>query len=128
MKSIKILISVALLISLTSLNSEASDVSHFKGQPSPDLHSALCNLQKFDAQLKTITSKPLSPNAMAKIHQLTYTLEVAVQRVQTELATAAVELEKVHKGSETMSEEKVKNSAQKYLAVTQALTANLTCR
>jgi hypothetical protein len=128
MKNIKAITSMALLISLISLKSAASEVNHFKGMPSPDLQSALCNLQKFDTQLKSITSKPLTANDMAEIHQLTYTLEVALQKVQQELTVAAEELEKVHKGSETMAKEKVKKSAIEYLARTAKLTKAPSCQ
>ncbi len=127
LKKLNTLVISALTILSISANSHAGDVDHFKGKASPDLQSALCNLQKYDAVLKAMTSKPLTANDMAEIHQLTYTLEVAVQRVQAELAVAAEDLEKVHKSSETMGKDKVKQAAEKYLAVTEKLTQNLTC-
>jgi hypothetical protein len=64
---------------------------------------------------------------MAEIHQLTYTLEVAVQKVQTELVIAAEELEHAHKGSEVMANEKVKKGAKAYLSRTKLLTSDLSC-
>lgn len=127
MKMIKKITIATLFMSSISLNAQAADVDHFKGTPSPDLHTALCNLQTFDTRLKTMTSKPLTANDMAEIHQLTYTLEVALQKVQQELVIAAEELEKVHKGSEVMGKDKVKQAANQYLAITQKLTANLSC-
>ncbi|MCF2948000.1 hypothetical protein L0668_07770 [Paraglaciecola aquimarina] len=117
----------SLLLASISFTIFATDVDHFKGTPSPDLKSALCNLQKFDNTLKTITDKPLSANDMVQIHQLTYTLEVALQKVQQELKVAAEELEKVHKGSEVVSKEQVNTAAKKYLSKTQVLTSNLNC-
>lgn len=118
----------ALLATFFSSVLFATDVDHFKGQPSADLQSALCNLQQFDSKLKAITSKSdITPTDMANIHQLTYTLEVAVQKVQSELQTAADELEKVHKGSEAMDSDKVKQAGQKYLSRTKLLTSNLDC-
>lgn len=107
----------------------ATDVDHFKGQPSTDLKSALCNLQKFDKKLKVVTKQtPITASDMAKIHQLTYTLEVAIQKVQQELEIAAEELEKVHKGSESMNSQQVKTAAEKYLNRTQLLTSKLNCQ
>lgn len=111
-----------------TFQSMATDVDHFKGQASPDLKSALCNLQQFDQKLAKVTNgKALTGTEMAEIHQLTYTLEVAVQKVQAEMAIAAEELEKVHKGSEVMASEKVKKSTEDYLTRTQLLTSPLKC-
>lgn len=118
----------ALLATFFSTVLFATNVDHFKGQPSADLKSAICNLQKFDKKLKEVTKQtPITASDMAKIHQLTYTLEVALQKVQQELQTAAVELEKVHKGSESMDNLQVKTAAEKYLNITQLLTLNLSC-
>lgn len=126
MKKLAILAALAATLSTTAL---AADVDHFKGKPSPDLKSALCNLKEFDAKLKMATTgKKLTPEQMAEVHQLTYTLEVAIQRVQSELAIVAEELEKAHKGSEVMANEKVKKGANEYLARTKLLTSNLECK
>lgn len=126
MKKLAIL---ATLVAAVSANTMAADVDHFKGKSSPDLKSALCNLKEFDAKLKIATTgKKLTPEQMAEVHQLTYTLEVAVQKVQAELAIVAEELEKAHKGSEVMANEKVKKGAHEYLTRTKLLTTSLECK
>lgn len=118
----------AAVFAAVSTNALAVDVDHFKGKPSPDLKSALCNLQEFDKKLKMATTgDKLTPEQMAEVHQLTYTLEVAVQKVQAELVIVAEELEKAHKGSEVMANEKVKKGAKEYLARTKLLTSKLSC-
>ncbi len=120
---------LAAVAATISTNAMAVDVDHFKGKPSPDLKSALCNLQEFDKKLKMATTgDKLTPQQMADVHQLTYTLEVAVQKLQSELVIVAEELEKAHKGSEVMANEKVKNGAKEYLARTKLLTSKLTCK
>ncbi|NVK24971.1 MAG: hypothetical protein HWE10_08585 [Gammaproteobacteria bacterium] len=120
--------SVLFAIALLTNTAQATDVDHFKGKASPDLKSALCNLQEFDKHLKAATTgKKLSPEQMAKVHKLTYTLEVAVQRVQAELEIVAEELEHAHKGSEVMDNDKVKSGAAAYLARTKLLTSALNC-
>lgn len=120
---------IAALATAISTNATAADVDHFKGKASPDLKSALCNLKEFDAKLKLATTgNKLTPEQMAEVHQLTYTLEVAVQRVQSELVIVAEELENAHKGSEVMANEKVKKGAQAYLARTKLLTSDLECK
>jgi len=106
----------------------ATDVDHFKGTPSPDLKTALCNLKTFDQKLKAATTgETLTPEQMAEVHELTYTLEVAVQRVQSELEIVAEELENAHKGSEVMDNAKVKSGAYQYLLRTKLLTSDLSC-
>jgi len=119
---------LAALFAALSHHAIAEDVAHFKGKPSPDLKSALCNLQEFDKKLKLATTgKKLTAEQMAEVHQLTYTLEVAVQKIQSELVIVAEELENAHKGSEVMANDKVKNGAKEYLSRTSLLTSNLTC-
>lgn len=117
------------LLMLISSSAIAVDVDHFKGKASPDLKSALCNLKEFDKKLAAATTgDKLTPTQMAEVHQLTYTLEVAVQRLQSELVVVAEELEKAHKGSEVMANDKVKKGAQAYLARTKLLTSDLRCQ
>lgn len=124
----KLLAASSLMALIISSNVFATEINHFKGTPSPDLKSALCNLQTFDkALLKATTGEKLTPEQMAKVHELTYTLEVAVQRVQSELVIVAEELENAHKGSEVMDNKKVKSGAKAYLARTKLLTSDLKC-
>lgn len=125
----KFLATSSLMALIISSSVAATEINHFKGTPSPDLKTALCNLQTFDKQLLAATTgKKLTPEQMAEVHQLTYTLEVAVQRVQSELAIVAEELENAHKGSEVMNNDKVKSGAMEYLARTKLLTSDLNCK
>ena len=126
MKTITI---ASLLVALASFNIQATDVDHFKGAASPDLQSALCNLKKFDKKMaKLVKKQEMKMEDLAEIHELTYTLEVAVQRVQSEMNVVAEELEKAHKGSEVLAEAKVKKAAKEYLDRTKLLTSKLPCK
>lgn len=119
----------SLMVVVSSFSVQAADVDHFKGAASPDLQSALCNLQKFDKKMaKLVGKKKMEMEDLAEIHELTYTLEVAVQRVQSEMNVVAEELEKAHKGSEVLAEAKVKKAAKEYLDRTKLLTSKLACK
>ena len=120
---------VALLVSFMSTPLLATDVDHYKGKPSPDLKSALCNLQSHDADFKAmIGNDPMKVEDLAKLHQMTYTMEVALQKVQQELVKAAESLEKVHKASEVLAGDNVKVTAPDYLNITQLLTSGVECK
>ncbi|RUO62243.1 DUF6746 family protein [Pseudidiomarina insulisalsae] len=92
---------------------------HFKGQPAKNLDQALFNLANFNAKLAEILAKDeLSPSDMATIHQLSYTLENALQRLDEEVDELQVVLEEVHLASESMDYDTVKNQGKTYLDTT----------
>lgn len=92
---------------------------HFKGQPAKNLEQALFNLANFNAKLEDIMTKDeLTPNDMATIHQLSYTLENALQRLDEEVDTMQEVLEEVHLASESMDYETVQKQGKVYLEST----------
>ena len=92
---------------------------HFKGQPAKNLDQALFNLANFNAKLEDIMAKDeLTPNDMATIHQLSYTLENALQRLDEEVDTMQEVLEEVHLASESMDYETVQKQGKVYLEST----------
>ncbi|KMT63967.1 DUF6746 family protein [Catenovulum maritimum] len=122
-------LTTALLGVLISLNTSASEVAHFKAKPVTDLSSALCNLKQYDQQLRRLTSKTkMTFSDSAQVHELTYTLEVALQKVKDEVSRAAAELEKSHKASEVANFSLVKQASAEYLKVTKVLTTPLNCK
>ncbi len=103
--------------------------SHFPSLEAPTTSAALCNLATFNEKLQAIaTKKELSPEDMVKVHELTYTLENAIVRLKKDLDTIAVDLEKVHKASEHLNQNIIKNSGDKYLAATQLILAKNSCK
>ena len=57
----------------------------------------------------------LNAEAMVEIHQLTYTLENALEKIHSETTELKVVLEDVHLGSENMDFAKVKQQVKRYL-------------
>ncbi|WP_233340202.1 DUF6746 family protein [Pseudidiomarina tainanensis] len=88
---------------------------HYKGKPSENLTQALNNLREYNKLLNTELSGELTPQKMAEIHQLTYTLERALERLDDEIDEMKDVLEEVHLGSERMELDRVKKNGAKYL-------------
>ena len=88
---------------------------HFKPEPSENLQQAIKNLVEYNAKLEAIIDGDMSAQDLAKVHELTYTLEVAIARLSKELDVAANSLEEVHLGSEQMNKQRVKGFGKDYL-------------
>ena len=89
---------------------------HFKGEPSPTLEAAVKNFSEYNQRLEAIVKKgKYSDQELVEIHQLTYTLEVALEKMEKELEELADVLEEVHVASETFDREKLKKNASLYL-------------
>lgn len=110
-----------LAIAMPAFASERPD--HYKGEPSPTLEAALSNLAEFNPQLAALLDKDtLSPQDLNQVHQLTYTLENALEKLDSERARVAELLEEVHVASERADSKTVKASGRAYLDGTAPLT------
>lgn len=118
----------SLLLALPNVKAD-EQYSHFPSLASENTSEALCNLAKFNEKLQAIVNKKtLTPEDMVKVHELTYTLENAVIRLQKDLETIAIDLERAHLASEHLKGEKVKQSGEKYLSATSLLLAKRNCK
>lgn len=91
---------------------------HFQPIPSDTLEQAVTNLQSHNAHLQRLLDQPsLSDEDMVKVHELTYTLELALERLTEVLGSTADVLEEVHLGSETMDRNRVRDNGERYLEV-----------
>lgn len=89
---------------------------HFKGKPANTLEEAVGNFSEYNSKLAAIVAKDeLSPLDMHEVHQLTYTLENALEKIRAELATLAETLEAVHVASEHADVATVKTQGKAYL-------------
>lgn len=105
-----------------SANSFATErIDHFKGLPSPDLATAVKNFSEYNDLLAKQLAGELTPQALAEIHQLTYTLEVALEKIGDEIKALADTLEEVHVASETSEPEKLAEEGKKYMQVVNEL-------
>lgn len=100
--------------SLTSLASERPD--HFAGEPAETIEQALTNFSEYNARLATLLEQDeLTMADLAQIHQLTYTLENALERIDDDLEALAETLETLHLSSETADIEAARRNAEAYL-------------
>lgn len=95
---------------------------HFEGKPAENLGQALSNLAEANAELEQRLDGDLSDQDMARIHELSYTMENALQRIQQDTESLAVTLEEIHLASESMDRSTVENQGPKYLNKARPLT------
>lgn len=103
----------ALMFTLPAAADE--EYSHFKGEPSKTLAQAVANFSEYNNRLEQVLAGELTPEAMNEVHQLTYTLENALGKLDDELENIAERLEKVHKASEHAAPDTVKQQGAVYL-------------
>lgn len=100
----------------------ASDIEHFKGLKPSTYQQAQVYLNEYNAKLATIVEDGIiTPNEMAEVHQLTYTLENSLKRMKDSLEQIEEVLELVHKDSEHGRYEQGLINARQYLNDSQVL-------
>lgn len=116
MKNLSILFAGVVLALGLSGAAHAERPDHFKGKPAETLSAAVTNFSDYNQQLAAILAKDsLAPADMVKVHELTYTLENALEKISAELTALAETLEEVHVASEKLDANAVKTQGQKYL-------------
>jgi hypothetical protein len=91
-------------------------IDHFKGEPAPTLEVALKNFKRGNAQLAGLLQRQeLTMADLHAIHQLTYTLENALGKINEESTALAETLERLHLTSETGDLPAVREHGKSYL-------------
>jgi len=92
---------------------------HYEPKPSDTLEEAVQNLSEYNKLMVEVLNRgELSDVDMEEIHQLTYTLEVALAKITEEMSAVAATLEEVHLASEERNEAKLRGNADVYLETT----------
>lgn len=116
MKKVLSLASVAVVMFASTVSASDARPAHYKGEASPSWEVAVAHLSEYNERLAVLVNKEqLTGEDLAEVHQLTYTLENALERMEDELEAVAETLEKVHVASETNQPETVKKAGEKYL-------------
>lgn len=101
---------------------DADRIEHFEGKPAQTIEAALENLHVANRQLELLlASQSLDAEVSYEIHQLTYTLENALERLEDELAHAQETLERVHLASEANQGDVLATEGPRYLELSQRL-------
>ena len=89
---------------------------HYEGEPSETLEQALTNFSGTNARIaKILAHDEVTLNDLAKIHEMTYTLENALERIDDEYAALQEQLEQFHLASEGTDVEHARGLGQTYL-------------
>lgn len=97
-------------------------IDHYAAEESATLAEALENFSTFNNRVEAVLTRPvMTRDNMEDIHQLTYTLEVALERIIAEATELADLLEEVHLASEGADAEKLIRLTTSYLAISRQL-------
>lgn len=120
MKHLAPLAFAAMLAATPALSQDAVD--HYAPQPSDTLEQALSNFSEYNKIMATILAKDsLTPNDMEDVHQLSYTLEVALAKLIADSEDLAVRLEYVHQASEGSNGARLREYGLDYLETAQKI-------
>ncbi|MCD8512019.1 MAG: hypothetical protein LRY63_00190 [Nitrincola sp.] len=112
----KLILSVA-LSGFFATSVMASGVEHFKGLPAETLEQAVANFAEYNQKLAAVLAGDIDNQAMVEVHELTYTLENALEKIHAEVAELVDTLEDLHVASEKFDAEDVKAQGEAYLSV-----------
>lgn len=115
MKSSVLVLGCVALIASSFAISALERPDHFKGKEAKTLAEAVVNFKEANQRFAQLQSAKLTPEAMAEIHQLTYSMEVALEKIHQETAQLKVVLEEVHVASEKMDVSTVQQQGALYL-------------
>lgn len=96
---------------------QASGVEHFKGLPAENLTQAVTNFAEYNQKLADVLAGDITNEAMVEVHELTYTLENALEKIHAEVTELVDTLEELHLASEAFDPEAVKLQGEAYLSV-----------
>ena len=119
MKKIIILsiLSSMLFSSNTFAREEApAEYDHYKGKKAESLEQAVTLFSEYNAKVAAIleNGEP-SYKDMHKVHELTYTIENALAKINSEMGALALQLEKLHKASENAKANETLKEGSQYL-------------
>ncbi|WP_034491444.1 DUF6746 family protein [Afifella pfennigii] len=111
----------ALLATASSIAAE-DKVEHYAAVPSETIEEAVDNFVEYNAKVRDVLSRdPLAVADMEEIHEYTYTIELALAKINEEFGALAATLETLHLASEAYNEEEVRGVAEVYFETADAL-------
>lgn len=115
-KTLQIVATSAAIALGSSLSATASEVDHYEPVPSETLAEAIENFVTYNRKMEEVLARdPLTVQDMEEVHELTYTIEVALAKINEELGALPVVLEEVHLSSEGDNPARLKGVAEAYL-------------
>ena len=94
----------------------ADDIDHYAAEPSETFSEAVANFNDYNARIADVLEKDeLSVADMEEIHQYTYTIELALAKMNETLAELPATLEEVHLASEDGDPADLRALAETYM-------------
>jgi len=110
---------IAAMIALAALTTSAladERVEHYRAKPSDTLEQAVKNFSEYNKKVAKILGKDqLSVSDMERIHEYSYTIEVALAKINDSLSSLAATLERVHLATEAHNADEVRGVGEVYL-------------
>ena len=119
--ALKAMVFLALWVPAQGIFADTDRVEHFKGKPAETIEQALDNLHEGNQALAQLLKMPITAETSYEIHQLTYTLENALERIDDEMERLEDTLETVHLASEANRAKRLERYGQQYLELAQQL-------
>lgn len=118
----RVLMMAALIASASPALMATERPEHYKGQASETLPQAVSNFSEYNEKLAVLIEQDdLTPAELHQVHELTYTLENALGKIQAELEGLAQTLEEVHMASEKSDAATVRSKGGEYLETSRQL-------
>ena len=113
-----LILTTAMAVSLVGVTAAAAEegVDHYAPEPSETLSEAVENFVTYNNRMAAVLARdPLTVTDMEEVHRLTYTIEVALAKINEELGALPPVLEEVHLASEGDNPARLRGAAEVYL-------------
>ncbi len=95
--------------------------THYAAEPSETLQEAVTNFISYTDRVEAVLARdPLTDDDMEEVHELTYTLEDALARINKDMAALPEVLETLHLASEGDDAKAMKDAADAFLITAKA--------
>jgi len=105
-------------VAAPALGSEdEEEFQHYRAEKAETLEQAVRNFSEYNKRIAEVLKQgELSPADVEEIHEATYTLENALERIEEGMEELEETLETLHRASEEHREADVRKAARAYLA------------
>lgn len=109
-------LALAAALGALAVPAAAQEVDHYAAKPSETFSDAVANFNEYNALMADVLDNDsLTVADMERVHELTYTIEVALAKMVDTLQTLPATLEEVHLASEGDSPNQLRGVADAYL-------------
>lgn len=105
--------------------SQEAEPAHYNAQTSETLEQAWTNFMVYTQKINSVLERDdLSVEDMEEVHEITYTVEVALAKLLEELSSLPADLETLHLASEGDDVDAFLEAAKAYMATTNVIVAD----